>query len=807
MNHPCSKIGRKLEVLLQRSCSIAVAIAVRVEVQHVELGVRRLCQTSTPSDQVPRGSARTDADGHLLRDGPVRSQALSGDILVKRPIHRAGHALQCHLAERDQIASAKEVGERTFSALQRVNVSSAHAGHQRLRCHVADHDLVGTVEHPVRHGLAHGDAGQRLHTRRQTFNVLDVDRGQHIDFGVQQSEHILVALWKPAALHVRMGEFINQGDLRLPCQDRVDVHLLKQRSFVVERCPWHLLDLLCKRGCSGATMRFHDPDHDIFAPAGAANPFAQHHEGLSDSGRIPQKDLKAPFLPLHLFGAGQPILRALLSSVCRSAHEPIISVVNSERNIALMRWVGAAAGLAAITLGYDRYVKVNTTTVALTYLLFVLFLSTRWGLRYAIAGSLAATACYNFFFLPPVHTFTVSDPQNLVALLVLLITSVVSSRMSERVREESRQALVRQSELEVLYSLSRALIQTDELSVLTNTVPSAVARACRARSVVFYLLQGDKVYLDGTPRSAPLGPAELRALANASSASWNRETREATIPLRTGVRPRGVLLLNGVHYSLPTLEAVGGLVSVSLDRAQAVDEVTKAEAAKESERLRTMMMDSITHEFRSPLTAIKVSVSTLRTGKTADASSSELLAIIEEETDRLDHLVTQSVEMAKLDTLEVSMTLSPLNARLLLEQALGEAASSLLAHPVTMQIPSDLPMIEADPEWLIKLTVNLLENAAKYSKAGDPIFITAEPRGDVLAISIADRGVGIDPLEQELIFDKFYRSRERAGHVPGTGMGLAIGRAIANAHGGTIEVTSQPGQGSVFTFTVRVAGH
>ncbi len=438
-----------------------------------------------------------------------------------------------------------------------------------------------------------------------------------------------------------------------------------------------------------------------------------------------------------------------------------------------MRWLGAFAGLTAITAVYDRYLHVNATTVALTYLLFILFLSTRWGLQYAIAGSVAATACYNFFFLPPVHTFTVSDPQNLVALLVLLITSIVSSRMSERVREESRQALVRQSELEVLYSLSRALIQTDELSVLTNTVPNAVAMACRARSVVFYLLQGDRMYRDGADWPVPLASPELRALANASAASWNGETQEATIPLRTGVRPRGVLLMSGVQYSLPTFEAVGGLVSVSLDRAQAVDEVTRAEAAKESERLRTMMMDSITHEFRSPLTAIKVSVSTLRTGSIAEAGSAELLTIIEEEADRLDHLVAQSVEMAKLDTLDVTMNLSAQSPKDLVDQAVQIAAPFTTGHPVQARIPENLPKVEVDPEWLLKLMTNLLENAAKYSRAGAPIFVTAEPRGDMMAFSVADRGVGIDPLgagtdiRQILSLPRAYRQHPGNRHGPG----------------------------------------
>jgi two-component system sensor histidine kinase KdpD len=479
--------------------------------------------------------------------------------------------------------------------------------------------------------------------------------------------------------------------------------------------------------------------------------------------------------------------------------------VNSQRIIAVARWAGAALGVAAITALYDRTLHVNATTVALTYLVFILFLSTRWGLRYAIAGSIAATACYNFFFLPPVHTFTVSDPENLVALIVLLITSVVSSRMAERIREESRQTLVRQSELEVLYGLSRALLQTDELSILTNTVPSAIVAACRADSVLFYLLQGERLYREGAVWPTQLGSAELRALANASAVSANQETQESIIPIRTGVRPRGVLLMRGLQVSIPTLEAIGGLVSISLDRAQAVEEATRAEGARESERLRTMMMDSITHEFRSPLTAIKVSVSTLRTTGISDGGSSELLAIIEEETDRLDRLVAKSVEMARLDTLDVTMNLAPHELLDIVKRSLQMAPQSLAEHPVTLAIPADLPRIEADPDWLTKLILNLLENAAKYSGAAEPIFITAERSGEMVACSIADRGVGIDPSEQGLIFDKFYRSRERTGNVSGTGMGLAICHAIAVAHGGTIQVTSQPGQGSVFTFTVRIA--
>ncbi len=479
--------------------------------------------------------------------------------------------------------------------------------------------------------------------------------------------------------------------------------------------------------------------------------------------------------------------------------------MNTERIVNLARWTWALAGVGALTVIYDRYLHVNATTVALSYLLFILFLSTRWGLRFAIGSSVMATGCYNYFFLPPVHTFTVSDPQNLVALLVFLTTSVWASRMAERVREESQRTLVRQGELEVLYGLSRALLETDELAVLTNTVPSAIAAACRADGVMFYLLQGDRLYQEGAAWPTQMGPVELRALANASAASINRDREESVVPIRTGVRPRGVLLLRGVQLSVATLEAMGGLISVALDRARAVDEATRAEGAKESERLRTMMMDSITHEFRSPLTAIKVSVSTLRTTALGEGGQQELLAIIEEEADRLDGLVAQSVEMARLDTLDVTMSFAPETMKDLVGRAVATAGVATAQHKVEVSLATDLPRVEADAEWLTKLLVNLLENAAKYSQAGSPIFVMAERRGEMVACSVADRGIGIDLLEQELIFDKFYRSRERTANVSGTGMGLAICRAIAEAHGGTMEVTSQPGQGSVFTFTVPVA--
>ena len=478
--------------------------------------------------------------------------------------------------------------------------------------------------------------------------------------------------------------------------------------------------------------------------------------------------------------------------------------MNSKRTIEILRWLGAGFGLAGIVTFFNVVFHANPTTVAMALLLWILFLAARWGLRYAVVTSFAAGACYNFFFLPPVGHFTISDPQNVVALFVFLGTSVFASRMSNRIRQESNDARARQAELEVLYRLSRALLQTEELAQLTNSIPSAVALATGAQGVLFYLLDGDRVYRSGANWNVQLSIEQLKELSHSPGIMSSAGAQETMVPLRTGVRPRGVLIIRGTRLSHQSLDALGGLVSISLDRASAVEDVTRAEAAKESERLRGLMLDSITHELRTPLTSIKGAVSALLTTQLKPEATHEMLTVIDEESDRLNRLVAQAVEMAQLETQEVRMIFSPQRLSAMIHETIDTYKSNLNEHIVTVTLPPDLPEVDADPVWIQKLLGNLLENAVKYSAARQPIYVSAELRGQGVACSVADRGAGIDPMEQSLIFDKFYRARNRANHTPGTGMGLAICRAIAEAHGGSIAVTSQPGSGSVFTVTLPV---
>jgi two-component system sensor histidine kinase KdpD len=213
------------------------------------------------------------------------------------------------------------------------------------------------------------------------------------------------------------------------------------------------------------------------------------------------------------------------------------------------------------------------------------------------------------------------------------------------------------------------------------------------------------------------------------------------------------------------------------------------------------MIDSITHELRTPLTSIKGAATALLAGTVREEDSLELLTIIDEESDRLNRLVSEAVEMAQLDAQQVQMHFGPVDVGGLVDGARKTCSWVEEQHPVDLDVAGGLKVL-ADPVMLQKVLCNLLENAGKYSRPGAPIRVSAEQRGAKVAISVADRGAGIDPAEQALIFERFYRAHSQANGTSGTGMGLSISRAIAQAHRGDVTVTSQAGQGSVFTVTL-----
>ncbi len=461
------------------------------------------------------------------------------------------------------------------------------------------------------------------------------------------------------------------------------------------------------------------------------------------------------------------------------------------------------AVLFALVALYRIVIHANPTTVALTFLLAVLIVSASWGLWYAIAFAIAATLAFNFFFLPPLGTFTIAETQNWVALFAFLATAIIASQLAERARREAHDATQRRREVERLYNFTQQLLASESVAELLNLLPRYIVEAFGARASAVLAAGHADVYRSG-PGSANLDAVTLRLVASRGEPVFDPATDTSVVPIRLGVKSVGAVGTAGHSISRATQEAIGSLIAIALERAGAVESLARAEAAREGEKLRSAILDSVTHEFRTPLTAIKASATTILDGPAVAADQlRDLILVINEEADRLDRLVSEATQMAQLDANQVELQLQSHPVREVIERAVRQAGATLEGRRVEVDAPGGLPNVRVDAGRIRDVLLHLLENAAKYSPQEAPIRITAERDGEkAVRFSVADAGPGIDDFEQTLIFDKFYRGRDQRYRVQGTGMGLAIAKAIVEAHGGQIGVVSQREHGSVFWFTV-----
>jgi two-component system, OmpR family, sensor histidine kinase KdpD len=469
----------------------------------------------------------------------------------------------------------------------------------------------------------------------------------------------------------------------------------------------------------------------------------------------------------------------------------------------ILRFAASAAIVCVIVLVYSKWLHVNPTTVGFSFLLAILAVAASWGLRYAIFMAILATLGYNYFFLPPLYQFAIADPQNWVALFAFLFTAIMASQLSERARQQAEGSNRQRSEVERLYSFSQALLLSDNVYGLLNLIPKyAVESFGASRAAVF--VEGKETYFYDVSSRSQFPAEQLKAISSRGEPVLDRERHLCFMPLQMGVRSVGAIGLAGCDVSRETLEAIGSLIAIAIERAHTVDKLTRAEAARESDRLRSVLLDSVTHEFRTPLTAIKASAETLLSDAQLDPQQrKELLTVINEESDRLNRLVGEADEVVQLDTHQLEFHFQLHSIRQAIDAAVQTARQSLQRHPLELKIPENLPKIKMDVDRISEVLVHLLENAGKYSPPDTPVHIVVEQRlgGDVVT-SVADRGPGIEDMEQDMIFEKFYRGRNQRTAIQGTGMGLAIAKAIVELHGGTIGVRSQVGHGSVFFFSL-----
>ncbi|HEX4310565.1 MAG TPA: ATP-binding protein [Acidobacteriaceae bacterium] len=465
----------------------------------------------------------------------------------------------------------------------------------------------------------------------------------------------------------------------------------------------------------------------------------------------------------------------------------------------LLRYVfltGAALLLVAL---FRKLVPVNATTVALSFLMLILVTASRWRLAYSVYLSVVCALLYNFFFLPPVGRLTITDSRNWVALGAFLCCSVLVSHLSEQEHLHAETAERRRREVERLYEFSQQLLLQEDLRGVGRTTPSVVAAVFGLRAVALYVREEDAAYYSD-PQNELLPLVDLK-LAAQSDAGVTSRNGYRVIPLALGMRMLGAVAVTDGGFSTPIYEAMGSLVAIALERAVTVERTSRLEASRESERLRSALLDSVTHDLRTPLTAIRAAATTLVSqADLAEAERGELATVVDEESARLDRLIGQAVEMAQLDAAAVQIHARPEDVRELIETTVEEMRPVLRDRPVTVEVARDVPRAPVDRALVHRVLRHLIENAVAYSPLGSPIEVSAARDADRLVVTVADRGSGIEPAEQPFIFDKFFRGKKQRSQAAGTGMGLAIVKAILQAHGGGIAMTSQTGKGTRFTF-------
>jgi two-component system sensor histidine kinase KdpD len=481
-------------------------------------------------------------------------------------------------------------------------------------------------------------------------------------------------------------------------------------------------------------------------------------------------------------------------------------------------------GMVAIALlggiGLQQWLAVQN--ISLVFLTAVLTSAIAYGLWPSLFACLASVLAYNFFFLPPLYTFTIADPENVVALFFFAVVAVIASNLAARVRDQAVSARQRAKTTEDLYQFSRKLAAVVTLDELLWATAYQIALMLKVR-VVLLLPEGESIAV-----RAGYPPEDLLDEADLAAAKWcwqnNRPagrdadtlpgTRRLFLPIRTGRGAVGVVGIdNDDRGPLLTpdqrrlLDALSDQTALAIERINLADDLDRAKIVAETDRLRSALLTSLSHDLRTPLASILGSATSLDNygSRLDERAMKELTSTIREEAERLNRFIANLLDMTRLESGAIAPQIGLIDVAELVGSALERAGKILAAHHVELDIPADLPMLELDPVLFEQVLFNILDNAAKYAPPGSLIRIEARDDAGHVRLSVIDEGGGIAPADLERIFDKFYRVHAQDRQRAGTGLGLAICRGFIEAMGGSIVAENRRDRsGAIFTLTLPV---
>jgi two-component system sensor histidine kinase KdpD len=489
-------------------------------------------------------------------------------------------------------------------------------------------------------------------------------------------------------------------------------------------------------------------------------------------------------------------------------------------------YLGSMAVVAvAFGLGSVMQKFLSVQGISLVFLTAVLVAAVAWGLLPSLFACLVSVLAYNFFFLPPLYDFSISDPENVVALFFFLTVAIIVSNLTAATRRQAMTARSRARTTAELYAFSRKIAGIGALDDLLWATAYQVSSMLKVRTVLL-LPAADG---DGLEVASGYPPEDRLDAADLAAARWSWEHGRAAgrgadtlpggkrlfLPLRTGSGPVGVI---GIDRDAPgplftpdehrLLDALADQAAVAIERISLAKNLDEARLTAEAERLRAALLTSISHDLRTPLAAILGTVSSLRSfpEQYGAAEREELLSTLQEEAERLSRFVANLLDMTRLESGAIELKLELIDVAEIIGAALRRAATVLAGHRVEVDIDPDLPMLRVDPVLFEQVLFNLFDNGAKYSPEGSRIEVRATRDGGLVEIEVVDEGPGIPPADLERIFDKFYRVQAQDRRRAGTGLGLAICRGFVEALGGWIAARNRRDRpGAVLTIRLPVA--
>lgn len=458
-----------------------------------------------------------------------------------------------------------------------------------------------------------------------------------------------------------------------------------------------------------------------------------------------------------------------------------------------------AAGIAAamlIALAAYR-LHFNLSAATSVHLFLVTAIALRWGFLEASLISVCSVACLDYFFTEPLFKFYIADSHDWVALAAFESVALMVARLSDQVNRHARKTELHQIQLQKLYDLSQSILLFDRQRPVEEQLADLLHSTLGARGVILWNASDLRLCRRG---ECSVADDEVRSLYFTDS---NREESHLSgRVLRAGIRPIGSLVICGHSLDAASINAAASLTAVAMERARSLASETSAEASRQSEQLRSAILDGLAHAFKSPLTTILTSSSGLLAMNTLSGSEKRLVALIDDRAGHLSELTARLLRTAKLESGELKLRGEPIDLPRFIQSSVTASAQDFAGHSIDVRAATERSVVWGDKQLLQMALFQLLDNAAKYSRPGSSIVVDLQEEETEVLVRVRNEGSFIPLDERDKVFQRFYRSPETAGRIAGTGIGLSVVKRITEAHQGRTWVNSDPENGTTFVLSL-----